>query len=243
MVLSSDSGIVNRRTCRAVPYLWDSMKRIGPFILTVLAFTLVIVVSAPLRADNGNGNGKGKKADPTGTYTATVAGYFKGEGTASASGNRITITADITDESGSKGKLTTNDLTVDNTNHFTGTGSALGYSLKFSGRVDADGQDSAIKTKRFVCTFKTSKDSNGQEHHGRVVGFVDLTSSSVTTRDDSGGGGSGPDPGPGQGDGGTGDENNPPPPGRAGGGGRGGEGHGGRGGNHQPHRGGDRPGR
>jgi hypothetical protein len=220
------------------------MKRVWHSILAIFATTFVVGAAVPLcTAAKENDKDKGKKADPTGSYTATVAGYFKGEGNASANGNKISITADVTDENGTPGKFTATDLTVDATNHFTGTGTAMGLSLKLSGRVDAGGQDSAIKTKRFVCTFKTSKDSqHAEEHHGRVVGFVDLTSSSVTPVTDGGitGGGEGGDGG-GGGGGGGGDGTNPPPPhkGAGGGGGGGGDDHGGRGGNHRhPHRGG-----
>jgi hypothetical protein len=197
------------------------MQRVLPPILPgLLAAFMALAVAA--QAKDGSGNKK--PPDPSGSYSVTVGGYLTGNGTASANAGKISISASVTDESGNKGSFSA-DLSVDNTNHFTGTGSALGIAMRLSGRIDAAGQDSALKTKRFVCTFKTVKDSqHSEEHHGRVVGFVDLSSSTPnpgTTGDNGGGSG---------GSGGTSGGGTAGGTGGSGGGGSGGTGSGGDGG-------------
>src|SRR5438105_14623055 len=104
---------------------WDSMKRVWCSNLAVLGLILAVAAAvSPGAAAKDKDGDKGKKADPTGSYTAWVAGYFKGQGTASANGNKISITATVSDENGNKGSFVATDLAVDSTNHFSGTGTA-----------------------------------------------------------------------------------------------------------------------
>src|SRR6266567_7600189 len=130
------------------------MKRIltNSSILLV-AIIAVALLPRPALAGGRDGGDSTKKPDPSGSYTATVAGCFKGKGQATATANTISISApDVTDENGNPGSFSATSLTVDNKNHVTGTGTAFGMNLKLSGRLDpATANDKTLKTHRFVC--------------------------------------------------------------------------------------------
>jgi hypothetical protein len=163
------------------------MTRLSRNSLIALVALLVLALLPARLAVAGrdtSGSTPTKKPDPSGNYTATVAGCYKGTGQASATTNTISISVlNLTDENGNAGTLTASGLTVDNKNHVTGTGTATTGSstvnLKFSGRIDAIDpakKDGTLKTHRFVCTFSTvPPDDKTPVQHGRVVGYVDLT--------------------------------------------------------------------
>jgi hypothetical protein len=159
-------------------------------LLALLAFALLPAPLALAGKDSNSGGGS-KRPDPSGNYTATVAGCYKGNGQATATASTIGFTVAVTDENGNSGTLTASGLSVDNKNHVTGTGTATiagstgssTVNLKFSGRIDAvdpTKRDGTLKTHRFVCTFSTvPPDDKTPVQHGRVVGYVDLNSAAT----------------------------------------------------------------
>jgi hypothetical protein len=196
------------------------------YILMVLTLVAWALGSAlPARAA-GTGRPSAAASGGTDNYSITFAGCLTGKGNATCAGTSLSITGNITDDSGNKGTFTATNLVVDAKLHFTGTGTALGQSVSLSGRLDAapPGQETALKTQRIVCTFTTNKGASN-EGHGRIVGYVPVTPTTPPTGG-SGGGGSGSGGGSGGGGSGTGDSN--------GGGGSGGGGSGGGSGNDSP---------
>src|SRR3954469_6664361 len=117
---------------------------------SILVFLIVALVSAQAMA-------KGKPRPRDGEYNVSAAGYFKGQETAQLAGNKIKLQMTVIGEDGRKGDLISPGLTIDG-NHFTGTGTALGASVKFEGRADApDSEDEkSIRGVRMVGLVKTA---------------------------------------------------------------------------------------
>ncbi len=106
---------------------------------------------------------------PSAKYSISIKGYLHGTGTASLNGKTLAITAKVSDDQGNEGDFSAASLTVDATNHFTGTGTALGQEMKISGRLDPmTSKETALKTDRIVCSYKLP----GSDGRGRVAGYV-----------------------------------------------------------------------
>jgi len=100
-----------------------------------------------------------------GDYSITIAGSYKGSGTATVTDDRLNISLSVTDEQSHKGELVVSDLEIKD-NHFSGQGTVLGKTMTLQGRVDPpDTQDNTPRTARLVGTF-TVKDGT----HGRIAG-------------------------------------------------------------------------
>jgi hypothetical protein len=129
--------------------------------LSILVLMVVALVA-------GTATAKDKPRPRDGEYNVSAAGYFKGQGTAQLSGNKIKLQMTVVAADGKKGDLTSPGLTIDG-NHFTGTGTALGLPVKFEGRVDApDSEDEkSIRGVRMVGLVKTA---DGK--YSRLVGFI-----------------------------------------------------------------------
>ena len=109
---------------------------------------------------------KGKKRDGTdGQYKTTVAGTYKGSGTATVSATKLTIIAQITDQSGRKGQFTL-DLPLDGP-HFRGAGTAMGQTVKITGRLDGYADSKNFRGARVLGTY-----SNGPVT-GRFAGVIE----------------------------------------------------------------------
>lgn len=111
----------------------------------------------------------GRPKPTANAYSISIAGCLTGTGTATFDGTTLSITGTVTDDNGNKGSFNVTGLKVDAKNHFSGTGTAMGDTLKIGGRLDpVASKETALRTDRLVCTFKfTAKDL-----HGRVAGFV-----------------------------------------------------------------------
>ena len=109
-----------------------------------------------------------KPREKAGSYSVAVAGAFKGPGSASIAGNNLTINATVTDKNGATGPLTFSvPMKVDN--RFSVTGSVIGQSAQFTGRVDApdDQKEKGIKGVRISATFKTA-----DNRYGKIMGWI-----------------------------------------------------------------------
>jgi len=101
-------------------------------------------------------------------YTILVRGYYTGDGTATANGGFVSLSATVRDPSGNIGLLsaTTIDLVGD---HFSGPATALGKTITVSGRVDAPdptaSPDAVVTDGRIGAMYI---DPRG--HTGRIVG-------------------------------------------------------------------------
>jgi hypothetical protein len=104
----------------------------------------------------------------TGDYNLSVAGFAKGTGTATVAGTSLSLQATIVSEKGEKGQLSASGLTIDK-NHFKGTGTVLGQSATFKGRLDVPDSvdETAIKGVRLVCTVATA-----DGRYLRLAGFI-----------------------------------------------------------------------
>ncbi|SRR5258706_7289079 len=140
------------------------MTRAGRTIILTF-FLALALLSAPSRLSADQDATAATAA--AGTYSVKVAGCAKGEGKASSTGDTISITATVKDESGNEGSLSAPNLKVEK-NHFKGTGTLFGHKVTLHGRLDAAPPDEpAINAQRIVCTFTTA---DGQ--HGRIAGYV-----------------------------------------------------------------------
>lgn len=106
-----------------------------------------------------------------GAYNLTVAGFVKSNGDSNGStvsGNQINLRAKIVSEKGEAGLLNATGLTLKGS-YFHGSGTVLGQTAIFNGRLDfPDGdKDRGIRGVRLVCTVKTS---DGK--YARVIGFI-----------------------------------------------------------------------
>jgi hypothetical protein len=128
-------------------------------ILVLLGIALTISVDARSR---------GKPRSRDGSYSISIAGYFKGEGSGTVSGNQMGLQLNVVTADGEKGALVAPSITL-NGAHFTGSGTFRGKSVTLTGRVDAPDSDfeKAIKGVRLVSLVKTS---DGRYAH--LVGFI-----------------------------------------------------------------------
>lgn len=122
---------------------------------------------------NGNGNGRGgenphKKNkqgrsrpanSENGVYKITIAGTFRGVGSATVTEDSVSFDVDVITKDGS-GKFTASSLTTDGP-YFSGTGTAIGQIVSIQGRLDAG------KASRLTATYTGA---NGES--GRIVGTL-----------------------------------------------------------------------
>lgn len=97
-------------------------------------------------------------ASTTGTYNILIRGDYYGSATASVSSSSVSLSGTVCDSSGSKGAVSLTSTQGAN-NHFFGSGSILGASATFSGRVDApdsSGQGKVLVSQRLVVTIMTT---------------------------------------------------------------------------------------
>jgi hypothetical protein len=110
-----------------------------------------------------------RAAKQNGAYDITISGYYRGAGTAAASGNSVSINAVVKDEAGKSHRLTaTAQRDPDRYYLFSGRGSLDGMDVLIDGRVDAPDlkKNDVLKKGRIVFTFKVLP--NGR--HGRGSG-------------------------------------------------------------------------
>lgn len=133
------------------------MRRVAR-IVTIVLLMSAVAVSAP------GGNGKGNNSNPgkghaygkkrqsrsqNGSYTARVAGYFTGLGTAEVGDESVSLRVGLTAPGGISGELRAENLAI-NGPYFSGTGTAIGKAVVIRGRLDA------AKASRLVATFRSS---------------------------------------------------------------------------------------
>jgi len=123
---------------------------------------LCLVTALPLAAHE-----RSKPRPREGGYTVSIAGYLRGEGTGTVTGDKISVQISVTTSDGTKGNLSAPALTI-KAGHFSGTGTFNGQPALFEGRVDAPDNDleKAIKGVRLVSTVR----ANGK--YSRLVGFI-----------------------------------------------------------------------
>jgi hypothetical protein len=125
------------------------------------------LLAAALAALPSIAHGVGKKPKKTdGPYTLTVGGSCAGAGRATVKKDTISVTADVVDESGSRGTLSAT-LDVDG-DHFEGNGTVLGVAADFFGRLDGYDGDKHFRGARILCSFT---DARGRS--GRLAGPLD----------------------------------------------------------------------
>jgi len=99
-----------------------------------------------------------------GAYEVTVAGHFKGKGTAAVGVGTITISVPVRQQDGQSGTLVVANLPL-NKGRFSGQGTVLGRPVTISGRLDPpDGK--ILKRARLSATFLTVENRGG-----RLSGF------------------------------------------------------------------------
>jgi hypothetical protein len=143
----------------------------------------ILVLSAIALTVSVDARSRGKPRSRDGTYTISIAGYFKGQGSGMIAGNRITVELNVTTADGAKGTLVAPSMKLNGT-HFTGKGTFKGTTLTLTGRVDAPDNDfeKAIKGVRLVSLVRTS---DGRYAH--LVGYIPAL---ATAPDDPGKGNS-----------------------------------------------------
>jgi hypothetical protein len=148
------------------------MKRLAA-ILLLLATTIALSAGA---------HSKNKPRPRDGDYNVSIAGYFKGEGSGTVSGDRINLQLSVVAETGAKGTLVVPAIPLTG-NHFSGAGSFLGQPVTFNGRVDApdDLLEKGIKGVRLVALVKTT---NGR--YSRLVGYIPALAAANNPQDDRG---------------------------------------------------------
>lgn len=126
---------------------------------------------------NGNGNSNGRQGGPDdppeqtpancdGQYLTYVKGFFTGSGTSNVSGDAISIQASVVGADGVKGSLSAPSLALTG-DHFTGSGTANGISLTFTGRIDGYSSDNNFKGARILVLY-----TDGNGHGGRIAGVI-----------------------------------------------------------------------
>ena len=111
--------------------------------------------------------GKGKKPKGTdGSYKVTVGGDHTGSGSGTVSGNKITITVQVTDDAGNKGTFKA-DLKIDGA-HFEGDGTVMGRKMTITGRLDGYSNSRGFRGARLLGSYT---DESGKT--GRVAGVID----------------------------------------------------------------------
>ena len=113
------------------------------------------------------------------TYSISIKGYLSGSGIASLNGTTLSLSGTVTDEQGNTGDFSAPNLTVDATNHFSGTGTALGLAMKIGGRLDSvTSQETTLKTDRIACNYKLPS----CDGRGRVAGYVPVDPTVTSTK-------------------------------------------------------------
>lgn len=113
------------------------------------------------------------------TYSISIKGYLSGSGIASLNGTTLSLSGTVTDEQGNTGDFSAPNLTVNATNHFSGTGTALGLAMKIGGRLDSvTSQETTLKTDRIACNYKLSS----CDGRGRVAGYVPVDPTVTSTK-------------------------------------------------------------
>jgi hypothetical protein len=128
----------------------------------------ILVLSLGLAGPSPAVWAKGQPRSSDGDYNVSVAGFGKGAGTASVAGAKLKIDAKVTTENGDKGTMSAADVAIVK-NHFSGTGTVLGQSATFKGRLDAPDavDEKAIKGVRLSGTVATA---DGKYY--RLMGFI-----------------------------------------------------------------------
>ena len=111
---------------------------------------------------------KNKPRQREGNYNISVGGVAQGVGNATVSPTRVNIDATVTAGDNTKGKVSATNLKISK-GTFTGTGTAMGQTADFKGRLDApdDDDERAIRGVRLVCTVKTA-----DGRYLKVMGFI-----------------------------------------------------------------------
>jgi hypothetical protein len=111
---------------------------------------------------------RSKPRQKEGNYNFTVAGYVHGNGSATVSGERIKLDANVTTDDGATGELNASSLTL-KSNHFSGNGNLMGEQATFEGRVDVPDNDyeKAIRGVRLSCTVRTA---GGR--YAKLIGYI-----------------------------------------------------------------------
>ena len=106
----------------------------------------------------GRAHGRRRGATPKveGPYQVTIAGYYKGGGTAEAAA-QVSIRAEVTDPKGTTSTLQASGLDVIN-NRFRGVGTLAGRNVDIVGRVDEHDEPTdekkVLKKSRITFTFR-----------------------------------------------------------------------------------------
>ena len=117
---------------------------------------------------HGRAHGRRRGATPKvqGPYDITIAGYYRGGGTAEAA-SAVSIRAQVTDPRGTTSTLEASGLEVIN-NRFRGVGTLGGKDVAIVGRVDEHDEPTdekkVLKKSRITFTFRTGP------HFGRGAG-------------------------------------------------------------------------
>ena len=137
-------------------------------------------------AGGNSGKARGSKnpsKEVQGRYDITIAGYYRGSGTAQVTGSGITIAATVRDPAGKTYKLTSGKLDITD-ERFKGDGDLSGFPARIDGRVDpADepepgnsgqgqgqgqgrGKKAVLKKARIMFTF------SAEGHRARGAGAI-----------------------------------------------------------------------
>jgi hypothetical protein len=129
-------------------------------------------------------------ANYAGQFNVIVRGYWHGQGVATVTASTVQINANVTDDDGNTGTLTTDALPLKE-NHFFGQGTVLGVAMTIDGRAEPQDQpggsgkgkgkgkkssDQAVTTNANLEASVTTQ-VNGVKHTGRVVGVRNGTGS------------------------------------------------------------------
>jgi hypothetical protein len=133
----------------------------------ILAVSLTLAGAASLnrsphpRQGGGGGNKDKHRQDRVrnGEYVCTLAGHFRGSGVARVEDSTVSLSATVTDDSGSTFQLNARDMMVDGPYFATTIGTLGGTSVAVRGRVDAS------RSSRLTATFVLPGGKGG-----RIVG-------------------------------------------------------------------------
>lgn len=154
------------------------------FLIHLLVGALAAVVVATDRASWNHG----PPADVSGSFNVTIAGFWNGTGSATVSGNTVSISGTVTDDNGNSGPVVIGPLKLSKC-QFRGVGSIMGYVMMVQGRVDApdpppqsdnnqDGDDQQNHHGRnypqnsgpVVTNARLGATFSALGHHGRIAG-------------------------------------------------------------------------
>ncbi len=161
----------------------------------LLIILCTLLLGANIAFSSGRPAPGPKPKGTDGAYNISVRGYYRGEGTATVTGNTISLTGTLHGEKGEQGDFAAPNLVISG-NYVTGQGNILGQAVNIYGRLDPTGEGGGkkLKTARFVATVATA-----DGHHIRIEGLLQSPPKSDAPRTPSGGGddGDGPNDGPG----------------------------------------------